>query len=471
MRPSSSTSEPGPRPGGGWTPGLFDGVLAAGPVAAAVSDTAWLRALLDVEAALARASARAGLVPAADAAAIDRTCATLTLDPAALGAAAAASGNPVVPLVQALRAAVAGAAASQVHRGATSQDVLDTAAMLLAARALPLLLADLAGAAAAAAGLARAHRDTPLTGRTLLQPALPTTFGLTAAGWLAGLAESAAALAEVRRTRLAVQLGGAAGTLAALDPAGPAVAAYLAEELGLVAPVLPWHTERTRPAALAGALGTVAGVVAKVAGDVVLLAQAEVGEVTEGHPGGSSTLPHKRNPVAAVAARACAAQAPGLVATLLAAMAQEHQRAAGGWHAEWRPFTELLRTVGSAVHWLRRCLADLRVDPARMAANLQAAGPALLAERLTTVLGVAPGAPLDAAGAHQLVAAAVAAARDTGRPLRDVLQGRAEVAAAVDPATLDRLLDPAGYLGAAGELVDRALAAYAPAPGSGGAAP
>ena len=454
MPPSSSPSDPPAGPDG-----LFAGVLARGPVREAVSDRAWLQALLDVEAALARAQARCGLIPAADAEAIARACDAGRFDPAALGREAAAAGNPVVPLVRALTAAVPGPASRQVHRGATSQDILDTAAMLVARRALGPLLGDLEAAADAAAGLAAAHRGTLVAGRTLLQQALPVTFGLKAAGWLAGLDEAAARLHHVRRDRLAVQLGGAAGTLASLGPQGTAVLTAFAEELGLAEPVLPWHTVRTRPAELAGALGEAAGVVGKVARDVTLLAQTEVAEVREGGPvgrGGSSTLPHKRNPVAAVAAAACAQQAPGLVATLLAVMAQEHERAAGGWHAEWRPLTDLLTTVGSAAAWLRDCLERLEVDPERMRANLELTGGLLLAERVTTAL-----APhLGRLRAHDLVARAAAEAAATGKPLAAVLGALPEVRGHLTPQALEELLDPAGYLGSAGAFVDRALAAH-----------
>jgi 3-carboxy-cis,cis-muconate cycloisomerase len=349
---------------------LFDAVLARGPVPALLTDDGWLAALLAVEAALARVQAEAGLIPAASAKAV-AAVEPERFDAAALGAAAAASGNPVVPLVAALREAVGPAAAEHVHHRATSQDILDTAAMLLAHRALAAVLADLGGARDAAARLAAEHRDTPMAGRTLLQQAVPVTFGLVAAGWCAGLTSAADRLGRVRDTRLAVQLGGPAGTLAGLSPDLPA---RLAGALGLAAPVLPWHTDRTRIADLAGALGTAAGAAGKVARDVTLLAQSEVGEVSEGRPGGSSSMPHKRNPVAAVCVLAGAAQAPGLVATLLAAMPQELQRAAGGWHAEWRPLRELLVTTGSAAAWLRDCLDHLVVHPDRMRANL-APGP------------------------------------------------------------------------------------------------
>jgi 3-carboxy-cis,cis-muconate cycloisomerase len=284
---------------------------------------------------------------------------------------------------------------------------------------------------------------------------VPITFGLTAAGWLTGLDTAAHRLAGLRATRLAAQLGGAAGTLAVLGEHGVAVAAGYAAELGLAVPVLPWHTERSRIADLAGALGTAAGAVAKPARDVTLLAQTEVAEVREGgaaERGGSSTLPHKRNPVAAVSALAAAAQAPGLVATLLAAAPQEHQRAAGGWHAEWLPLRELLRTVGSAAAWLRDCLEHLGVDTDRMRANLDATGGLLLAERVSTALAPALGRP----AAHDLVRDAAAEAVRSGRPFGDVLRDRPELG----DSDLDTLLDPTGYLGSAGTFVDRALAAY-----------
>ena len=534
-------------PARGDRAGLFDGVLAAGDVRVAVGDAAWVRAMLDAEAALARAAARCGLATAADADAVTAACAHLDVDPGELGAEAAGTGNPVVPLLTRLRAAVPGTSAALVHRGATSQDIVDTAAMLVAHRALVPLLADLTAAAQLTAALAERHRGTVMAGRTLLQQALPTTFGLVAAGWLTGLDSARRRLVEVREHRLAAQLGGAAGTLAAYgdtpDPAGddptpttpdpaanhpapatrrdalrpaddppfttpgpaanspapttrrevpspaggdsaatapapaannpapttpgpdtddPELAAHRAAapgadpgvrmlaafsaEVGLPEPDLPWHTERTRIADLAGALGAAAGAIAKVARDLVLLAQTEVGEVAEGGDGGgSSTLPHKHNPIAAVSAAAAAAQAPGLVATLLTAMAHEHQRAAGNWHAEWQPLRALLTATGSAAHQLRRALADLRVDAGRMRANLELTHGALLAERVAGALGPALGA-----GAHATVRAAVA---------RGELATDPAVTAHLDPARLAELLAPETYVGSADALIDRALRA------------
>jgi 3-carboxy-cis,cis-muconate cycloisomerase len=436
-------------------PHLLDGVLARGPVAAAVSSDALLRALLEAEGALALAGADVGLLPQAAATRISECARTLRPAVADLSRDAAAAGNPVVPLVRELEQAAGPEAGSHVHRGATSQDLMDTAMVLVAARSVDLLLPDLRACADSAAELAAEHRDTVLAGRTLLQQALPTTFGLKAAGWAVGLDGAAARLAAVR-AGLPAQLGGAVGTLSAAGPDALALVDAYARRLGLAVPVLAWHTVRLPVADLACALGTTAGVVAKVALDVALLAQSEVGEVAEGAPGrgGSSTLPHKRNPVAAVSARAAARRAPGLVATLLASMEQEHERAAGAWHAEWQPLCDLLSTTGSAASWLSDSLAHLEVDAARMRANLEASGTALGAEGVAAALTDA----LGRSAAHDLVAAAVAAARRASRPLREELLEQPPVAAVLSAPDLDRLLDPERDVGCAGALVDRALA-------------
>lgn len=425
-------------------PGLFDPVLARGRARTALADQAWVAALLEVESALAQAAADVGTLDRADADAITEAC-RLPVEPAELGEEAAASGNPVVPLVTRLRARLDGAAASGVHRGATSQDVVDTAAMLVARRAVAAITADLAAAADAAAGLAATHRDRPAAGRTLLQQAAPTTAGLRFAGWSHGLDDAVAAL---EAWRPAVQLGGAVGTLAAFDGHGRAVRAALARRLDLVEPVLAWHTERGRIAELAGLLGRAGAAVGAVSTDLVLLAQTEVGEVREDVPGrgGSSTLPHKRNPVAAVSARAAAVAVPGLVASVLTgASLHEHERAAGPWHAEWGPFAELLRTVGSGAAWLADALGHLVVDTDRVAASLDVTGGLLLAEQATTGLR----ARLGHAAAKDLVTTAASTAQDEGRPFADVL-----TEALGDPEEVRALLDPAGAVGEAAALVD-----------------
>jgi 3-carboxy-cis,cis-muconate cycloisomerase len=357
MRRSSLTSEPG----------LFGGLYGRGTAASLLGDEAWLRAMLDVEAALARACAGEGLIPGAAARAIVAACGSGDFDLASIAGEAALHASPVVPLVAALRAVVGEPGAQYVHAGATSQDVLDTALMLCVHRALGPLLEDAGAAAAAAARLAAEHRATPVAGRTLLQQALPTSFGLHAAGWLYGIDAASRRLAAIRAQGLPVQMGGPVGNRA------PGVAARVAAELSLAEPPLPWHTIRVAPANLACALGVLAGVLGKLARDVTLMAQQEVGELREGGEGrgASSAMAHKRNPVGAVSVLACAKRAPGLVATILACMEQEHERAAGAWQAEWGVHAELIGLVGSAAAWARELLERLEVDPARMLENLR----------------------------------------------------------------------------------------------------
>jgi 3-carboxy-cis,cis-muconate cycloisomerase len=438
--------------------GLFAGVFARGRAAAEVDDRAWLQAMLDFEAALARAGARAGLLPVEAAETIAAACSAERFDVTQLGLDARASGNPVVPLIRALRAELPDEAAAHVHRGATSQDVLDTAAMLVARRGLEPLLEDAGAAAAACAGLVERHRRSILLGRTLLQQAPPLTFALKASQWLVGIDEAREQLAAVANGVLAAQLGGAVGTLAALEGKGLAVAAEVARELELGEPTLPWHAIRVRPAMLAGALGVLAGTLGKVARDVTLLAQGEVGEAREGGGagrGGSSTMPHKRNPVAAVSVIACAQRVPGLVATIHAAMVQEHERAAGAWQAEWETFSQLLRLVGAEAAWAREMLEALEVDPARMRSNLEAAGDLVMAESVATALSPR----LGRGPAHDLVETAARRAAEGGRSLREAL-GEMPDAADLGAGGLDAALAPEAYLGVASELVERALEAH-----------
>jgi 3-carboxy-cis,cis-muconate cycloisomerase len=342
---------------------LFGGTFARGPVAALGSAHAWLSTLLEVEAGLGRAAGSAGAIPATSVEAIVSAC----RDPAAYDIArlardAADSGNPVVPLVLRIRERVPEDAQPHVHFGATSQDILDTAAMLVAKRSVAALVGDLRAAADAAAGLAAEHRDSPIVGRTLLQAAVPTTFGLKAAGWMTALDAAVVRLERVVAS-LPVQYGGPVGTLASAGAWGPAIRASLAEHLGLVVTPLAWHTDRTPVLDLASGLGIAGGAVATTAVDVVLLAQSEVGEVSEGVSGrgGSSSMPHKHNPIAAISARACVLRVPGLVSTLLSVAGQEHERAAGGWAAEWETLADLLRLAGAGAAWLADSLEHLQV--------------------------------------------------------------------------------------------------------------
>jgi 3-carboxy-cis,cis-muconate cycloisomerase len=437
------------------TDGLFSPLFDRG--AGDTSDTAWLQAMLDAEAALARALELSGLAPSGAGAAVTAAARAERFDAAEIGRQGASAGNPVPALARALTAAVPAFAAPAVHQGATSQDIIDTAAMLVARRVITPAGDDLAAAADAAARLAAAHAGTVMAGRTLLQQAVPVTFGLVAAGWLTAIDTARARLAGVG---LAAQLGGAAGTLAALGGAGPEVAARFAAELGLAAPALPWHTDRLRVLDLAAALAGVCAALGKMARDVTLLAQSEVAEVSEGRAGGSSAMPHKRNPVAAIVILGCTRRAPALLAGLAAAAEQEHQRAAGAWHAEWEPLADLLRLTGSAAAWSADLLAGLQVDAARMRANLDAARGLPMAEHVAAVL--APG--LGRLPAHDLAGRASADAAATGRTLGEVLAGppfAAGIAAAgVTQDQVAAALDPAAYLGAAGAFTAAALAAH-----------
>lgn len=363
MSPSSSNVDRRP----------FDFLVAHGPVQAATSLASWVGAMLEVEQALAGAQAELGLVPTGAATAIG-ALAVDALDLEALVDAAGDGGNLAIPLVEQVRAAVGEAAAPAVHAGATSQDVVDTAAMLVVARSGQLVTDGLTAAAARAGVLQGDHGAAPMVGRTLLQHAEPTTFGALAGSWRFALQDAAGALGALG-ARLPVQLGGPVGDRAPYGEQGGALAAAVAARLGLTA--APSWAARRRPVTdVAGVWGGAAATVAGIATDVVVLAGSDVAEVAEVAPGagGSSSMPYKRNPVAAVSARAAAMQVPGLTATLLhAAGSHELQRAAGAWHAEWPALHALLNATGSAVAWVGVSLDRLVVDPARMAANLHRA--------------------------------------------------------------------------------------------------
>jgi len=434
--------------------GLFSALLVPDAVRGATSDRAWVQAMLDFEAALAEAEAATGVIPAEAASAIAGACSADRFDAESLGVEGRAAGNPVVPLVKALTEAAGENGGLFVHWGATSQDVMDSAAMLVAQRTRVLIDADLRRVANACARLAEEHRSTPMAGRTLLQQALPTTFGLKAAGWLDSVLDARERLAAIE---LRAQLGGAAGTLAALGNDALDVVSGVAERLGLTASALPWHAQRGPVAELGAALALAAGALEKVALDVALLSQVEVGEVAEpsgGGRGGSSTLPHKRNPVGSAITRACAREVRGAASVLMEAMAGEHERAAGAWHSEWAPLTDALALTGGAAAAMAEVLEGLEVRPERMAANLEATGGLVMAESVTMAMAAAGAGRLDA---HHAVAGASKRAADIGRPLRDVLMDDDAVRERLSPEEIDRALDPAAYLGAAPELVERAL--------------
>ncbi|WP_243795373.1 3-carboxy-cis,cis-muconate cycloisomerase [Saccharopolyspora gloriosae] len=417
---------------------------------------AWVQAMLDFEAALARAQARAGVIPESAANEIAAHCRADEFDVDSISHRAVSSATPVIALVGDLTELLDPAARPYVHLGATSQDVLDTAAMLLTRRTLRGVLGDLHGAADRCARLAEEHRGTLMIGRSLLQQALPTTFGRRCATWLTALTESTTALERVVARRLAVQFGGPAGTLGSLGDQGVAVLEHLAAELGLAEPVLPWHTDRTRIGELAGTLGTVAGALGKIALDVELHAQTEVGELTEGSSGGSSAMPHKQNPAGSVLISAATHRVPGLVATLLAAMPQAHERAAGAWQAEWEPLTELLRLVAAAAAGTERLLAGLRVNTARMSSNVDLTGGLVMAESASATLQ----AELSRTEAQRLVKELCERVAERGGTLREALLADERVRAALSENEIIEATEPADHLGSAGAFIARALALH-----------
>lgn len=437
-----------------------EALFSTPPMFAAFSSTAHVCAMLAFEAALARAEASAGIIPQEAARAIAAACDVEHFDIAALYREAATAGTPAIPLVRMLTARVEGEARKYVHWGATSQDVIDTALMLQMREGLDLLLAGLLDVCASCATLAEKHRHTLMAGRTLLQQALPITFGLKAARWLALATRQVEALREQREKALAVQLGGAAGTLASLGEQGLQVVELLAAELHLPAPDLPWHTERDRVAHIAAALGIVCGAMAKIAGDVALLAQSEVGEVSEGAApgkGGSSAMPQKRNPVDATGTMAAARLAIGEVPVILSAMQQEHERAVGGWQAEWVAFPNLFCYTAGAVEHVRGAVSGLEIDEARMKANLDASGGLIMSESLTMMLARKVGRP----EAFRIVQSIGKQISGSDKTLRQATLENEEVRAVLSPEEIEVALDPAGYLGSADVFIDRALAAYA----------
>lgn len=439
---------------------LADAFYIPAEVAALWSGEALIHAMLRFEAALAHAEARADVIPTEAAEAISTACTHGDFNTAALLRESASAGTPVIPLVRMLTAQVAEAGRGYVHWGATSQDVLDTAHVLLIGESLDWLARSLYALASACARHAEAHRDTLMSGRTLMQQALPLTFGLKAARWLALVTRQALRVQTLRAQSAVLQFGGAAGTLAALREKGIAVTDLLAAELQLAAPALPWHAERDRIAEVVGGLGIVAGAMAKIATDVILLAQTEVGEAREAAApgkGGSSAMPQKRNPVDAIEARAAARLALGLVPLLLAGMEQEHERAAGAWHTEWAALPDLLGYTSGAVEHTRACIAGLQVDVARMRKNLDATGGLALSESLMMALAPSVGKN----EAQRLVKSLLQQMPTDTTPLLAAALADSQLRAVLSAEQITAALDPAAYLGSTQTYIDRALADFA----------
>ena len=439
---------------------LLAPMLSSAAMRAVCDDLAYLQHMLDFEAALARTEAATGVIPAAAVGPIAQACQAQGFDLAALAEAATKSGNLAIPLVKALTAAVARTdpeAARYVHWGATSQDVIDTAAMLMLRAGVDALLSDIDRAIAGFAGLALQHRHTAMVGRTWLQHALPIPFGLKLAEYAAALNRSRIRLKRLRSEALALQFGGAAGTLAALGDQGWRVAERLAQELGLLLPEAPWHTHRDRFAEAASVLAIIAGTCGKIARDVSLMMQTDVGEAFEPAGegrGGSSTMPHKRNPVAAASALAAATMAPNLAATMFAAQVQDHERSAGPWHAEWPTLPSLLLVTSGGLAAIVEFAEGLEVDAARMRANLEATNGLIMAESVTFALAE----KLGKSEAHHLVEAASKQAVAGKKALRDVLAADPKVMQQFDTQKLADLFEPMAYQGVSQALIDRLLA-------------
>ena len=441
---------------------LFDRYFASPAMSAVFSDTGRVQGMLDFEAALARAEARVGLIPQAALAPIEAACRAEFYDFAELAEAIATAGNSAIPLVKALGKRIASAdkdAERYVHLGATSQDAMDSGLVLQLRQAVELLEADLAQLAEALAEQAERHADSVLPGRTWLQHATPVTLGMKLAGVLGAVSRHRQRLNELKPRLLVLQFGGAAGTLAALGEQAWPVSEALTEELRLALPDQPWHSQRDRLVEFAALLGLIAGSLGKLGRDLSLLMQTDVSEVFEPSApgkGGSSTMPHKRNPVGAAVLIAAATRAPGLVATMLAAMPQEHERSLGLWHAEWETLPELCCLVSGALQQALLAVPGLEVDAARMGGNLELTQGLVLAEAVS----IAQAHRIGRDPAHHLVEQCCRQAIAEQRHLRAVLGDNAEVGAQLSAEELDRLLDPAHYLGQARRWVSRALAEH-----------
>ncbi|MBX8513105.1 3-carboxy-cis,cis-muconate cycloisomerase [Pseudomonas cichorii] len=441
---------------------LFDAYFTQPQMREVFCDVGRVQGMLDFEAALARAQARVGLIPGEVVADINESCRAELFDFDALAIAIGNAGNSAIPLVKALGKQIAQRnpeAERYVHMGATSQDVMDTGLILQVRRAIELLERDLQELADALVVQAQRHAQTPLAGRTWLQQATPVTLGMKIAGWLGAVTRHRQRLDEIRPRLLCLQFGGASGSLAALGDQAFAVAEVLAGELQLSVPDQPWHTQRDRLVEFASLLGMIAGSLGKMGRDISLLMQTEVGEVFEpaaAGKGGSSTMPHKRNPVGAAVMIGAATRAPGLVATLFAAMPQEHERSLGLWHAEWETLPELCCLVSGSLQQALQVVPGLEVDESRMLVNLDSTRGLVLAEAVSIELSRHIGRD----AAHHLVEQNCRRAVQQGAHLRQVLGEDPQVTAQLSSQELDRLLDPAHYLGQARLWVERAVAEH-----------
>lgn len=441
---------------------LFDVYFTRAEMRQVFSDNGRLQGMLDFEAALARAEARCGVIPQSAVSSIEAACNAELYDPVALAQAIATAGNSAIPLAKALGKRIVEQdpeAEKYVHLGATSQDAMDTGLVLQLRQAIGLLEGELASLGGALAQQAERHAGTTMAGRTWLQHATPVTLGMKIAGWLGAVNRHRQRLVEIKPRLLCLQFGGASGSLAALGEQAWPVSQALAGELKLNLPEQPWHTQRDRLVEFASLLGMIAGSLGKLGRDLSLLMQTDVGEVFEPSApgkGGSSTMPHKRNPVGSAVMISAAVRAPGLVATMLSAMPQEHERSLGLWHAEWETLPELCCLVSGSLQQALLAITDLEVDAERMAGNLEQTRGLVLAEAVSIALAQRIGRD----AAHHLVEQCCKRAVADGRHLRGVLGETTEVRQQLNDAELDRLLDPSFYLGQAQLWVGRAVAEH-----------
>lgn len=435
---------------------LIDSLATTDALAEVFADSAILASMLAIEVNLAQVEAALGIIPVSAAEAVARAAVADAFDVEALAREARQSGTVVVPLVTRLVERVRAldpAAAGFVHYGATSQDVADTALSLALVRAHAAIAADHRRLTRALRLLSDRHAATVMAGRTLLQQAAPITFGLKAAGWLGAVSRGWTAVTTAAQDALVVQFGGGVGTMAALDAQGPAVAGALADALQLGVPAAPWHTHRDRLALLVAAHGVYIASLGKIARDVSLLMQSEVGEASE-IGGSSSTMPQKRNPSGCAIALAAATRGPGLVASYLAGMVQEHERSVGGWHAEWPTVSALVQASGSAAAAMADAVEGLSVDTERMRQHLGDTGGAIMAEAVLMRLSPALGRDV----AHRIVGAAVRLSQQDGRHLVEVLASMPDVVHVISADDLLSTMRPDAYLGAAEMLRLRLLA-------------
>jgi len=427
-----------------------------------LSDHARVQGMLDFEAALARAEAKTGVIPSSSASAIASKCQAQFFNFEDLARSAALAGNLAIPLVKQLTALVGSddpEAMRFVHWGATSQDAIDTGFILQLREVLEEFESEIDRLSAALAILAGKHRATLMVGRTWMQPALPTPFGFQVAGWLDAIHRHRARLRDLQRRALVLQFGGAVGTLAAFGGKGAEVARALGEELQLTVPEIPSHSHRDRIAEIASTFGFITGTLGKIARDISLQMQTEIAELSEPQAegrGGSSTMPHKHNPVACSVVLAAAARVPGLVSTVLSAMVQEEQRGLGGWQAEWEVMPEIIGLSAGALHHLTEAISNLEVHADRMSRNLELTRGLILAEAVQMALGKSIGR----SAAHELIQKSSRRAQKENRHLRDVLAEDPAVTKHLNQKDLDRLFDPREYLGDSSALIDRVLATH-----------